>query len=215
MATERQKKFLDRSKAIAEKSRRENEKFARVTDWATLYTDASWHVGVMGWGAWLRYPDGRVLAAGSGEAPGSFQAEMLALIEGLKILGQLPNIVTNIQGIAIRTDNEQVARLAKWRAAPPKDRWMYQQQQEIERLCQFYVIKRQVRWTKGHDDSPTAPAYLNRQVDALAKKHMRARRDNRPIEPYLSHRPIDDQPEDWDPEDFVGYPGDPADYGDQ
>jgi len=144
----------------------------------TVYVDASFHHGskAMGWAAWIVYcPEGgeveRKFGSGHGTAKDSTEAELIAILEGIRIGAPLDGA----RMLVVKSDCQAAVHIARFRARAPRQPNLRQLQEQIKRLTETKEISRKVRWTKGHTGEGT-PGYINNKVDAWAREQMRIKR---------------------------------------
>ncbi len=140
--------------------------------WVTLYTDASWHPGRRegGWAVWARSELGRIVRSGAcpSYTQSAAHAELAAVYAGIFLV--VKKWGEQVEGIQVRSDNQQALEAVQRGAAPAKDPVMRHLQQMIEELVRGRVYLRP-RWVKGHrNPNGDVTAWLNAHCDREAKR---------------------------------------------
>ena len=161
----------------------------------TVYVDASFcgTTKAYGWAAWVRSDEGRYLPSGNGVCVDSVEAELRAILYGIK-----EAVKQGGKKILLKSDCQAAVDMAK-EGAPPSKRPKYKElQDDISRLCKSNNVIRDIRWVKGHQGEGSVPGWLNQRVHEMAYREMTKKRKelrpaytpfawekDRPVKPLL------------------------------
>ncbi len=156
--------------------------------WVTLYTDASWHPGRRegGWAVWAKSEVGRIVRSGACPpyAKSATHAEMAAVFAGIYLV--LRTWGAKVEGIQVRSDNQQAMEAVGVRAPLSRDPVLRRLQEKVRELVQGRVHIRP-RWVKGHrNPQGDVTAWLNAHCDREAR---RARKGLSPERSSRTHQP--------------------------
>jgi len=112
--------------------------------------------------------------SGSFTAKNSLEAEVVAAILGVKLaVEKFPAT----ESVLVKTDCDGAQKLLRYEGKKAKSQRLNLMAEKLVAFREANDIWVKVRWTKGHDSGSEAPAYINRQVDQLARKQMRKARE--------------------------------------
>lgn len=149
----------------------------------TLYCDASFcsSTGAGGYGVWLRSDLGHLVRGGRtpGYCAHAYEAELAAIYAGVYLAAtQWPDT----HRILVRSDCRGALRLMAGQQTPRHD-GAIRLHSRILQTARAHRLELVPKWVRGHRKGPHTDAYINRQVDAIARDHMRRYRDRVGTEP--------------------------------
>jgi ribonuclease HI len=138
------------------------------SNWVTLYTDAS---GLGGYGIYGVSSYGRLERGGKCSHRDSIACELFAILQGIR---ECVERWRKIEGVLVRSDSQQALKLA---INAVEERFSRRSDlKEIQQALKDTVgdeVELRAKWVRGHQNSNSSSAYLNRKVDKLAAEYSR------------------------------------------